>query len=150
MNDVSPKSRLRRPRSLSAPPTAAPQSHEVTPAPGCRLDRYKRVAWAAGVVIAAQLLLPSELKPFQLAGEAAAQFHGALFDEVNRKELELAQQQEIARRMAQLQADYADWKGMCAMTAAFDRELGQLCMLGAENFYQEALKQIRKSELIYR
>lgn len=114
------------------------------------LDRNRLIMWGAVIVIAGQLMLPPDLKPFKLAGDAAAQFHGALFDEVNRKELELIQQQEVARKIAELQAEYSEWKGRCAMVGAFDGQLGQLCYMGAENFYQEALAQIRRSELMYR
>lgn len=114
------------------------------------LDRNRLIVWGAVIVIAGQLILPHDYKPFKLAGDAAAQFHGALFDEVNRKELELAQQQAIAQKMADLQAEYATWKGLCALTGAIDPRLGAACMLAADANYQAALEQIRRSELIYR
>ena len=114
------------------------------------LDRNTVLFWGAVVVVGAQLFAPAHLKPFKLAGDAAAQFHGALFDEVNRKELELAQQQAIAQKMADLQADYANWKGLCSLTGAFDPMLGAACMQGADEHFQNALRQIRRSELIYR
>lgn len=114
------------------------------------LDRNRLIMWAALIVIALQLLLPEHLKPFHLAGDATAQFHGALFDEVNRRELELAQQRAIAERMAELQAEYSTWRGLCSLTGAFEPDLGAACMRGAEAHFQNALEQIRRSELLYR
>lgn len=120
------------------------------PAPRRGLDRNRIMFFAVIGVVAGQLFLPAHQKPFRLAGEAAAQFHGALFDEVNRKDLELAQQQAVARKMADLQAEYATWKGLCSLTAAFDPTLGAACMQAADAHFQSALKQIRNSELLYR
>lgn len=114
------------------------------------LDRNRLIAWGAVIVIAGQLIMPEEHKPFKMAGDAAAQFHGALFNEVNRKELELAQQQAIAQKMADLQADYATWKGLCSLTGVVDPQMGTACMRAADANYQAALEQIRRSELIYR
>lgn len=113
------------------------------------LDRNRLIMGAAIIVVIGQLVLPETLKPFHLAGDAAAQFHGALFDEVNRKELELAQQRAIAERMAELQAEYATWRGLCSLTHAFEPELGEACLRGAEAHYENALRQIRNSELLY-
>ncbi|WP_299632607.1 hypothetical protein [uncultured Roseobacter sp.] len=114
------------------------------------LDRNRLILWVAAIAVAGQMIMPDHLKPFKLAGDAAAQFHGALFDEVNRKELELAQQQAIAQKMADLQAEYATWKGLCSLTNVFDPMMGAACMRAADAHYQSALAQIKNSELIYR
>lgn len=123
----------------------------LEPRPARRgLDRNRIVFWFAVIVISAQLFAPTMWKPFYLAGEAAAMFHGALFDEVNRKELELRQQAAIAEKIAELQAEYATWKGLCALTGALDPEMGATCMRAADAHFQSALRQIRESELLYR
>ncbi|MGD1923366.1 MAG: hypothetical protein ACFB03_04145 [Paracoccaceae bacterium] len=147
--DISP------PAARPLPPQTKPQvlerldpNHGYVPRQG--LDRNRLIMWLAVIVIAGQLLMPEHLKPFYLAGEAAAMFHGALFDEVNRKELELLQQQAIAQKIADLQAEYASWKGICALTGAFDPVAGTKCMQAADSYFQNALRQIRGSDLIYR
>ncbi|RAP43223.1 hypothetical protein BYZ73_00490 [Rhodovulum viride] len=137
-------------RVTSTPKPPVLQRIEPQRMPRQPLDRNRLILWIGALVVAGQLGLPAHLKPFRLAGEAAAQFHGALFDEVNRKELELTQQQAIAQRMAELQANYATWKGLCSMTGAFEYQLGAACMMAADTHYQNALRQIRNSELMYR
>lgn len=146
------KPKAKRPvRRLNAP-KKPPVLQRIEPqrAPRPPLDRNRLLLGVAIGAIIAQLVAPEEYKPFALAGKAAAQFHGELFDEVNRKELELAQQQAIAQKMAELQADYANWKGLCSLTGAFDPTLGAACMQGADQHFKNALRQIRRSELIYR
>lgn len=113
-------------------------------------NRNRLLIWVAVIVVVGQLTLPEPLKPFFLAGDAAAMFHRELFSEVNRKELELLQQQAIAQKIADLQAEYASWKGICALTGTFDPVAGAKCMQAADNYFQNALRQIRGSDLIYR
>lgn len=139
------------PRVSSAPKPPVLERIEPQYMPMRRpLDRNRLIVWGAVIVIAGQLIMPDDYKPFKMAGDAAAQFHGALFDEVNRKELELAQQAAIAQKMADLQAEYATWKGLCSLTGAFDPRMGAACMRGADANYQNALAQIKRSELMYR
>lgn len=97
-----------------------------------------------------QVALPAEHTPFKLAGDAAALFYGQLYDEVNRKELELAQQQELAYKLAELQADRAVWIGRCEMLAAFSAEYGDTCRRAADTYHAEALRSLREAELMYR
>lgn len=98
-------------------------------------------------LVTAQVFLAEKDKPGRIAGEAASDFYGEIMNESNRKEIELAQQHEIATRLAALQADYAEWQGLCAIAAMIDPEAGRLCTQGAENYYREALTQIRRSEV---
>ena len=114
------------------------------------LDRNRIVIWFAVIVIGAQLFAPIQWKPFLLAGKAAAMFHGALYDEGNRKDLELAQQRAIAEKIADLQAEYSTWKGLCSLTMTIDPATGGACMRAADAHSQSALEQIRRSELLYR
>lgn len=114
------------------------------------MDRTRLMFWVAVVVVCAQLFAPLEYKPFYLGGVATAMFHGAHYDEVNRKELELAQQRAIAEKIADLQAEYSTWKGLCSLTMTIDPATGSACMRAADAHFQNALRQIRRSELIYR
>ncbi|MEM8692611.1 MAG: hypothetical protein AAGG57_12100 [Pseudomonadota bacterium] len=148
----SPNKKLPAPRKpVSAQKTKPEVLERLEPPPARRgLDRNRIIIWFAVIVIVAQLFAPLEWKPFYLAGEAAAMFHGALFDEVNRKELELTQQAAIAQKIADLQSEYATWKGLCSLTSAFDPATGAACMRAADAHFENALRQIRNSELIYR
>ena len=141
---------VRKLPTLAKPQILEKITSQPAPPPRPPLDRNRMLLRVAAIVVAGQLLLPEHIKPFKLAGDAAAQFHGALFDEVNRKELELAQQAAIAQKMADLQAQYATWKGLCSMSGTFDWQIGAACMQAADSHFQNALKQIRRSELIYR
>lgn len=113
-------------------------------------DRVRMIFIVGFIAVAGQLFAPEKYKPFSLAGRAVADFHGELFDEVNRKELELAQQHAIAQKMAELQADYATWTGVCSAVGALNPEAGAVCGSTADAAYRNALRQIRESELLYR
>lgn len=136
------------------PTSAKPQVLErIEPYPEGRRSRSRMkgfLIWLGALALVLQLTLPDPWKPFTQAGMAVAGFHGELMDEVNRKDLELEQQRAIAQRIADLQADYATWKGLCALSGTFDPRVGQTCLQAADAHFQNALRQIRKSELNYR
>lgn len=69
---------------------------------------------AAGVVIA-QIAFPYPIKPFVIAGGIAASFSGQIMAESARQQLYIAEQEAIARRIAEQEADRASWHGTCSL-----------------------------------
>lgn len=132
----------KRPYAPQRPDMTFTQSQPPAPRP-----RISLLALLAAGLVVAQLALPEEKKPMRILGEAAADFYGRLMDESNRKELEMAQQRQIAERMAELQTEYANWQGLCALTALADRQLGAACYQGAEEYFRNAKRQIERSRV---
>lgn len=104
--------------------TAAPAA--VTPAPANPAtilaqanppkpptSRNKIIIWVAGGVVAAQMVLPTEMTPSAILGSVAAGFYTPIMQANMGNQLALARQQQVMEKIAELEARRADALGNC-------------------------------------
>ncbi len=103
---------------------------------------------AAGGLLAAQLILPYSLKPAVLAGEVVASFSGQIMAESARQQLYVAEQQEIAKRIGEQEAERATWHGNCALLGIIGAwTLQEECKSAVDQKFEAGANRARNSRL---
>ena len=101
------------------------------------------ILWIGGAVLAAQLFAPPALKPTVIAGGAAADFYAQIMAASQINSERTAHQNQLAQRLAAMEADYADSRGKCFWGVLVSPEIGQLCADLVDANYVPAIRQIR-------
>lgn len=115
-----------------APPAAAPAPTNPATilaqhAPEKPKSSRKWMLYAAGGIITAQLVMPTDLKPNAIVGEILAGFYVPIMQANTANHLTLARQQALAEKIAELEARRADALGNCMWGGIFGPEGVQVC-----------------------
>lgn len=132
----------------------APLQHNQLPAP--RLTpvpaphkpprrRPNLLLWLILAGVGAEIAAPLPYKPSEVAGSGAGRFYGHIMAADNDKQVELAEQYFIAETLAEREAEYGAWLGRCAVVEMVHAQFGPMCRQGAEDFYQEAIREARQA-----
>jgi hypothetical protein len=103
------------PPAVSRAPLADPAPLLLRPETRKRLSMKGWLAIGAAGVLVAQVVFPYPIKPFVIAGGIAASFSGQIMAESARQQLYIAEQEALARRIAEQEADRASWHGTCSL-----------------------------------
>jgi hypothetical protein len=101
--------------------------------------------WAAGALVALELVLPADAKPSAVIGDAAARFYGAIQEMGNFNQLSLEEERILAHMEAERRSEYGAWLGRCSALGIFDPQAGAMCRAAAEAFYEDALREIERA-----
>ena len=145
------------PRSPSLPSTrsshqAISPSRVMAPDPASLIERRRPSPWrhlrllpiGICIVVVAEVLLPEQVRPFNLAGGAVASFQRHLDENEVAKQLTYVEQEQIARLLAERQTEYSAWIGRCDIVAVFEPQAGAICHQAAEAFYDEAIDDVMR------
>lgn len=160
-----------QPRTISSPKgrhgqtyggmRSAPQPQVLPPDPQAMLYMQQQVrsrSWlprpsllvliiAGGIT--AEFAAPNAYKPSGVAGNAAANFYGAIMDESNRKALDLAEQQPYSDALGYRESQESHWRGLCAASQYLDPQIAAYCLAMTNAYFQEALPPARAYRDVY-
>lgn len=108
-------------------------------------SRRKWILLGAGGLFLAQIALPQPMKPSTMIGGIMADFYTPIMRASATNTIQLAQQQALAQRIAELEAARAEWVGNCALTSIISPELGQVCITLANERYESAVAAARET-----
>lgn len=139
-------------RDASPVPVLAPQATPVPANPVAILAAQPAkakgsrtwVMYAGGGLLAAQIFLPTPVKPLALAGEAAGTFYSGIMAASTQNALSLAQQQALAVQIAELEARRADALGNC-FWAGFLEGGRAVCESMVNDRFRSSLNEARRA-----
>ena len=129
---------------LPADPT--PMIMKPLPAPGAKATMVRNILIAAGVLFMAEVGFPEALKPSVVIGKAVGRFHFETMTQVNKKEIELKEQEKIAERRAEIEAERAKWVGICQLGIMLDPQIAYKCKMLANGAFDAAADSIDLSK----
>lgn len=136
------------PVSIPAPPPMPANPVEILSrnagAKQSFLRRNPLIAVLGGLA-ALQVIAPEEMKPSVFAGDVAAGFYAQIMKANLENQVNLAQKQALAERIAQLDAARADWIGQCSLIQIVSPDLARGCIALAEQRYNTSLAEARRS-----
>lgn len=107
--------------------------------------RNKIIAWVAGGTIAAQVVLPPAISPLGIAGGMVAAFQGPILAALASNNLNTAQYQAIAARIADMEARRAEAMGDCMFAGVFGEPGIYLCRRLVAEKFDPALEEARRA-----
>ena len=101
--------------------------------------------WGIGGAVAAQIVMPHDLKPATVAGDIASGFYGQLMGTSTDNIVVQSQLQPLAQRLADLEARRADALGNCMWAGIMGPGGNQLCQDLVEQRFQPSIYEARNA-----
>ena len=134
------------PPAVSHAPLSDPAPLLLRSEPRKRLSMKAWIVIGVAGVLVAQIAFPYPVKPFVIAGGIAASFSGQIMAESARQQLYIAQQEALARRIAEQEADRASWHGTCSLLNVIGAwTLASECKSAVDEKYQTGIERGRDS-----
>lgn len=96
-------------------------------------------------LIALELVAPQSMRPSHVMGHVAASFYAPIMGTSAANTVNLAQQQALAARIADLEGRRAEWIGNCNLTRLLSPDLAQACDVLVEQRFKASVDQARAS-----